>query len=462
MLRLTAVRPNSLVTLRHLTTLVVVLFLAWPVCAQEKAPVLVMVSVDGMKPEYVTQADEHGAKVPNLRRMMKEGTYAEGVQGVVPTVTYASHTALVTGVWPAKHGIYANTLFDPLDKGKSAWYWYAEDIRVPTIWDVAREAGRTTASVQWPATVGAKITWDIPELWRAGDDNDLKLIRAVSTPGLLEEAEKEIGAFRGGIDNAVEADEVRAKYAEWILQKKRPGLQLLHLLALDHLEHETGLYSAEDLGALERLDAAIGKLRATAERVFGGRVIFAVVSDHGFVNVEKQVNFGPAFVQAGLITLDAKEEVTDWKAFPWVTGGSAAIVLKDPEDERVAAQVRGVLAKLAGDLANGPSNGIDRVLEADDLHARGGYPTASFFVGLKPGFKTGTSLTGTMVQTVKKGGAHGALNDLPELRSSFFVVGPAVAAGKDLGVIDMRSIAPTLAGLVGLQMPTADGKNLLP
>lgn len=423
---------------------------------------MVMVSVDGMKPEYVTQADEHGAKVPNLRRMMKEGTYAEGVQGVVPTVTYASHTALVTGVWPAKHGIYANTLFDPLDKGKSAWYWYAEDIRVPTIWDVAREAGRTTASVQWPATVGAKITWDIPELWRAGDDNDLKLIRAVSTPGLLEEAEKEIGAFRGGIDSAVEADEVRAKYAEWILEKKRPGLLLLHLLALDHLEHETGLYSAEDLGALERLDAAIGKLRATAERVFGGRVIFAVVSDHGFVNVEKQVNFGPAFVQAGLITLDAKEEVTDWKAFPWVTGGSAAIVLKDPEDERVAAQVRGLLAKLAGDRASGPSNGIDRVLEADDLHARGGYPTASFFVGLKPGFKTGTSLTGTMVQTVKKGGAHGALNDLPELRSSFFVVGPAVAAGKDLGVIDMRSIAPTLAGLVGLQMPTADGKNLLP
>jgi predicted AlkP superfamily pyrophosphatase or phosphodiesterase len=457
MIRPTAVRSNTSASLRFLTALAGVLFLGWPLGAQEKAPVLVMVSVDGMKPEYVTHAEEHGRRVPNLRRMMKEGTYAEGVQGVIPTVTYASHTALVTGVWPVKHGIYANTLFDPFDKGKMAWYWYAEDIKVPTIWDVAREAGRTTASVQWPATVGAKITWDIPEFWRAGDDNDLKLIRAVSTPGLLEEAEKEVGAFRGGIDNAVEADEVRAKYAEWILEKKRPGLLLLHLLALDHLEHETGLYSAEDIGALEKIDAAIGKLRATAERVFGGRVIFAVVSDHGFVNVEKQVNFGPAFVQAGLITLDAKEKVTDWKAFPWVTGGSAAIVLKDPKDEAVKTQVRALLTKLMSDSANG----IDRVLEADDLHARGGYPTASFFVGLKPGWKTGTSLAGTMVQTVKKGGTHGLLNDLPELRSSFFVVGPGVAAGKDLGVIDMRSIAPTLAGLVGLQMPSADGKSLL-
>jgi len=32
------------------------------------------------------------------------------------------------------------------------------------------------------------------------------------------------------------------------------------------------------------------------------------------------------------------------------------------------------------ELASDPANGIDRVLEADDLHARGGYPTASFFV----------------------------------------------------------------------------------
>jgi predicted AlkP superfamily pyrophosphatase or phosphodiesterase len=447
-----------------LTAIAAVLFLAAGAWAQapeqgKTPPALVMISVDGMKPEYITNAGEHGAKVPNLRRLMREGTYAEGVQGVIPTVTYASHTALVTGVWPAKHGIFANTLFDPLDKAKQAWYWYAEDIRVPTLWDVMREAGRTTASVQWPVTVGAKITWDIPEVWRAGDENDLKLIRAVSTPGLLEDAEKDLGPYRGGIDTAVEADEVRAKYAAWILEKKRPALLLLHLLALDHLEHETGLYSAEDLAALERLDTAIGNLRARAEKMFDGNVVFAVVSDHGFVNVDKQLNLGPAFVQAGLITLDAKEKAKDWKAFPWATGGSAAIVLKDPSDAALTEQVRTFLKKLASD----PANGIDRMLEGEDLHARGGYPTASFFVGLKPGWKNGYSLTGPVVESLKKvGGTHGALNDLPELRSSFFVVGPGVAAGKKFDLIDMRDIAPTLAHLTGLQMPSADGKNLLP
>ena len=426
--------------------------------AQEKTPVLILVSVDGMKPEYVTGADAHGARVPNLRRMMTEGTYAEGVQGVIPTVTYPSHTTLITGVWPAKHGIYANTVFDPLDKGKMAWYWYAEDLKVPTLYNAVAAAGRTTAAIQWPVTVGAKVTWNIPEFWLEGNDNDLKLVRATSTPGLLDEAEKEIGAYRAGIDTTIEADEVRVKYAEWILEKKQPALLLLHISALDHTEHQTGPFSAEALAVIERQDAAIGRLRATAERLFPGRVIFCVVSDHGFVRVDKQVNFGVAFVNAGLITLNAKEKATDWKAFPWETGGSAAIVLKDQKDAKVMEQVRELLAKMASD----PANGIDRVLEADALHARGGYPTASFFVGLKPGWKNGYDLTGPMVKSIKTGGTHGALNDLPELRSSFFVAGPGVPAGKKFELIDMRDIAPTLAKLAGLQLPSADGKTLLP
>src|SRR4029077_9052747 len=152
---------------------------------------------------------------------------------------------------------------------------------------------------------------------------------------------------------------------------------------------------------------------------------------------------------AGLITLDAKEKVKDWKAFPWATGGSAAVVLKGPRDAAVVAQVREVLTKLASD----PANGIDRVLEADDLHKRGGYPTASFFVGLKPGWKTGSSLDGPVLSKVKPGGTHGGLPDLPELRASFFHVGPGVPAGRSLGLIDMRDVAPTLARAAGFSLP---------
>jgi predicted AlkP superfamily pyrophosphatase or phosphodiesterase len=428
--------------------------------AQEKSPppLLVMISVDGLRPDYITAADAHGAKLPNLRRFLKEGTYADGVQGVVPTVTYPSHTALVTGVWPSKHGILANAIFDPLQKNQQGWYWYAEDIRVPTLWDVAAQAGRTTASIQWPVTVGANINWNIPEFWRASTPDDAKLLRAVSTPGLLAEAGAELGEYHGGIETSTEGDEVRGRYAQWILEKKHPGLLTLHLTALDHVEHDTGPFSSEAIAVLEHLDTVIGNLREVTERLAPGRAFLAVVSDHGFAKTDAQLNLFPAFREAKLFTADEKGKVTDWKAMPWVTGGSAAIVLKDPNDAATLAQVRELLAKLASD----PTNGIDRVLEAEELHKRGGYPPASFFVSLKPGWRTGYTADGPVLSKVKPGGTHGQLPDVPDLRASFFLVGPGVPAGRNLGLIDIRDIAPTLAHLAGLSLPTADGKILLP
>jgi len=436
----------------------VFLFAANSLAQGQAPPLLVMISVDGMRPDYITQADAHGAKVPNLRRFLKEGTYAEGVVGVVPTVTYPSHTTLVTGVWPAKHGILANTTFDPFQKNQGGWYWYTEDIRVPTLWDVATAAGRTTASIQWPVTVGAHITWDIPEFWRASTPDDAKLLRAVSTPGLLEEARAELGEYRGGIDTSAQGDANRGQYTEWILEKKHPSFLTLHLSSLDHIEHETGPFSPEDIAVLETIDATIGKIRATAERLAPGRAYIAVVSDHGFVRTDAQLNLFPLFREAKLITVNEKGKITDWKAIPWVTGGSAAIVLKDPGDAATHSQVRELLAKVESD----PANGVDRILDAEELHKRGGYPPASFFVGLKPGWKTGSALDGPVLSKIKVGGTHGALPDLPALHASFFLVGPGVPAGRSLGLIDMRDVAPTLAHEIGLSLPSADGKNLLP
>jgi len=439
--------------------LAAVLLLAANTQAQQQAPpLLVMISVDGMRPDYITEADAHGAKVPNLRRFLKEGAYAEGVVGVVPTVTYPSHTTLVTGVWPAKHGILANTTFDPLRQNQEGWYWYTEDIRVPTLWDVAAAAGRTTASIQWPVTVGAHITWNIPEYWRANTPDDAKLLRALSTPGLLQEARAELGEFRSGADTSAKGDEILGRYAEWILEKKRPSLLMLHLSSLDHIEHQTGPFSPEDIAVLESIDATIGRIRATAEKLAPGQVYLAVVSDHGFVRTDAQLNLFPLFSEAKLITVNDKGKITDWKAMPWPTGGSAAIVLKDPSDSATLSQVHELLAKVASD----PANGIDRILEAEELHKRGGYPTASFFVGLKPGWRTGSALDGPVLSKLKVGGTHGAMPDLPDLHASFLLIGPGVPAGKSLGTIDMRDVAPTLAHEVGLALPSADGKILLP
>ena len=440
--------------------LVVVLVVAGLLAARVGAqgpppsPLLLIVSVDGLRPDYVTAADTHGLKIPALRRFLKEGAFAEGVVGVVPTTTYPSHTTLLTGVWPATHGIHANTVFDPTRAGDRSWFWYAEDIKVPTLWDAAAKAGWKTASVTWPVSVGARVDWNIPEFWHFGGPGDAKLMRMVSTPGLLPEMEKDLGEFPRGLDP--EHDEGHARFATWLLEKKRPSLLTLHLLALDHAQHDHGPLTAEVFAVLERLDAILGQLRATAERLAPGRAWMAVVSDHGFAKVEHQLNLRSAFRTAGLLKVEGGR-VVDWTAMPWNSGGSAAIMLKDPGDEATRAKVRDLLARLAGD----PANGIDRVLDADALRARGGFPTASFVVGLKPGWAVASALTGGLV-TKSHGGQHGHLPDVADLRASFFLVGPGVPAGRALGLVDMRDIAPTLARRAGLALPTADGKPLLP
>src|SRR5262249_26804717 len=173
-----------------LLSAIAILVLHGDALAQSAPPTLVMISIDGLRPDYVTAADTHGLKIPSLRRFLKEGAFADGVTGVIPTVTYPSHTTLITAVSPAKHAILGNTVFDPPGKNQRGWYGYAEDIKVPTLWDAARQAGMTTASIQWPASVGARVNWNIPEIWRANTDEDAKLVRALATDGLLPELEK--------------------------------------------------------------------------------------------------------------------------------------------------------------------------------------------------------------------------------------------------------------------------------
>jgi predicted AlkP superfamily pyrophosphatase or phosphodiesterase len=109
-------------------------------------------------------------QAPVLERFLAEGTYAEGVVGVVPTVTYPSHSTLVTGVWPAEHGVHSNLVFDPLGEYPGEWYWYFREIKAHTLYQAADEAGLTTAAVSWPVTAGAPIDYLITEFAAVRED----------------------------------------------------------------------------------------------------------------------------------------------------------------------------------------------------------------------------------------------------------------------------------------------------
>jgi predicted AlkP superfamily pyrophosphatase or phosphodiesterase len=417
---------------------------------------VLMISIDGLRPDYVTQADQHGLKIPNLRRFVAEGTYAEGVTGVTPTLTYPSHTTLVTGVWPAQHGILGNVKFDPLFENMGGWYWYAADIRVPTLWSAADHAGLVTASLNWPATVGAKsIRYLIPEYWRARTPDDRLLIEALTQPeGWLQELETKLGPYTNGNETTLQGDELRTRYAVEILNTKKPAFMTIHLTSLDETEHETSPFSEKSNETLEALDGMIGRLMAAALQDNPSGVV-AVVSDHGFVRTDHRVNLMIPFVQNGFVTLGKPAAtgtvtVKSWEAEPWLAG-SAAIMLHHPEDAALRDRVKAMLTGLAAK----PENGIARILDAEEVQKTGGFTDATFLVELQIGYQFGGGITGPLVTAAPSTGTHGYLPDHPEMRASFFIQGRGIATGKNLGLIDMRQIAPTLASILRVKMPSA-------
>ncbi len=417
---------------------------------------LLVISLDGMRPDYVTEADRHGLKIPHLRRLLAEGAHASAVRGVLPTVTYPSHTTILTGVSPAKHGIYSNVVTDPLGKNLDGWYWYAEDIRVPTLWEAAANAGMKVGSVSWPVSVAAKgVSYLIPEYWRApkGPD-DIKLLRAISTPGLIQEIEKQAGPYVTDLDAGLDGDQQRTRYAAAILREKKVQLMTVHLAALDHIEHGFGPFSPEANAALERLDQQVAELEEAA-RPAHGDVTICVLSDHGFARTDHSLNLLRAFADAGLLTLNDAYKVTDWKAWPKADGGSAAILIKDPHDATTRTKVRDLLQRLAAD----PKNGINQILDAREIAAGGGSPEAAFWVDMKTNFAIVANQS-PLVEIKKVGGTHGYLPSHPELQAAFFIAGPRIQRGLDLGAVDMRSIAPTLAACLGVKLATADLKPL--
>ncbi len=411
-----------------------------------------LVSIDGMKPEAILEADAHGLKVPNLRSLVRDGAWASGVRGVLPTLTYPSHMTLMTGASPGRHGIYANTTFDPLRINDKGWYWYAEDGRAETLWDAATAAHRRSANIYWPTSVGARITDNLPQIWRTGTADDLKLQRALATPGLIEGLSAQLGRYPGGMEETVAEDEVRARFAVRLLETRHPDFMTVYFTGLDTEEHASGPFSAASNATLERLDALVGTLRAALDRTVPGRATLCVVSDHGFAAIQHDMNLAAAFVAAGLITLDASGRITAWQATPWPAGGSAAIMLADPANEAVRHQVRTLLDHLSQD----PANGIERILDHEAIVARRGFPDAAFLVAFRPGTELGPALTGALITAPANLGMHGFLPEFPEMRSSFFIVGPGIAAGHALGEIDMRQIAPTVAKALHVTLHDAE------
>jgi hypothetical protein len=131
-------------------------------------------------------------------------------------------------------------------------------------------------------------------------------------------------------------------------------------------------------------------------------------------------------------------------------------MLRDPANATLRRRVRELLEGIAADRRHG----IARILDADQLSRLGAFPEAAFLVEFAPGFLLGPGLRGELLTPAGSRGTHGYLPDRPEMRASLMVLGPGVAAGRDLGIVDLRQLAPTLADILGVPLLAMSGPPL--
>jgi predicted AlkP superfamily pyrophosphatase or phosphodiesterase len=378
-----------------------------------KQPVLV-ISIDGMDQRYLSDSDALGLKIPTLRRLMREGQWSAGVLGVVPTVTWPSHTTMITGVDPSEHGILNNRR--PASEG-GEYYWSVDLLKTKTLLDVAHAAGLKTASITWPVTVGAASDFNLPELFskRRGASMDLRTMSTKANPP--DFAERITKMFPSFPQQYVD-DRTRILAVRYLLKTERPDFMLVHLVDLDNEEHENGPFTPEAFSILEYQDELIG----TALQDLPANYAVVIVSDHGFEKIDREVNLNVIANERGVKGVRA-------------AGG---LVFADN------AQAMGLLKELQNDA----KYGVGREIPKDEIRRLA--PTLSTATAIfesAQGVWFASPTSGDAFPQPVQLGEHGHWP--MRYRAAYMAYGPGIRAER-LPQISMKDIAQRLAGLLGV------------
>ncbi|MBI3661521.1 MAG: alkaline phosphatase family protein [Acidobacteria bacterium] len=418
---------------------------------------VIIVSVDGLLPASYVEPDAHGLKVPTLRELAKNGMASRGALSVIPASTYIAHTSIATGTNPGTHGIVTNQAWDPLEKNQGGWRWYTEDIGVPTLWDAARAKGLKTALIDWPVTVGAKADAVVPEYWRASTPEDMKMTRALAKPpGILDAVVKRMPDFWKEFTPPDIKDRAATEIALYLIETLKPHLLMLHIFEVDHWQHEKAPWSPEANAAVENADAQIARVIASAKKAgIWQQTALVVVSDHGFTRYSKQVRPGVLLKEKGLVTMDDRNRLTDWKAVVVANTGTAYLYVKDPKDEATKRTLREIFEPLAGKLGTG----VGRIFTHEQIVAMGGDPEAYLCIEAADGFLLTWGYTGELNSAGRGPAGHGFAPDHKDMKASLLIYGPSIAPGKVDGA-RLIDVAPTVAAWLGLKMEKAEGRAL--
>lgn len=429
---------------------------------------VILVSIDGWAHHYF---DDPRCHMPTVKKLAAAGVRAKRMECSFPTVTWTNHTTLVTGVSPGKHGVLGNDYWDRAQWKKiplipDPIFNKEEIVKTPTIYDVVKQAGMSTAGVIWPATRGAKtLDWTVPDVF------EQELFEKYGTPQLIAEAkelgipvEKQMEWCKAGNPGKAQRDYMYSQLAQHIIRTKKPNFLALHLVSLDSFEHAHGRQVPEAYWAANDSDNRVADLiRATEDAGIRDKTTFVITTDHGFINFTKLINPNVVLRQEGLTksvlgkTLDKSSRV-----FAMAEGGACFVyVLDQVNRDRILADITPKLAAIEG---------VETIVERKDFAKTVGHLLAEedprepdLFLSAKDGYNFTESLADSAVITtvdVQKG-SHGYLQTHPDMGGCFVISGAGVKGGGSvIEKIDNRDVAPTMAKLLGVTIPGVEGRVL--
>jgi predicted AlkP superfamily pyrophosphatase or phosphodiesterase len=199
---------------------------------------VVLVSIDGLRPDAIALF-----KAPTLGKLVREGSYTLAATTILPSKTLPSHTSMLTGEPPDRHGVLWNTAVEDAPG----------TLAVPTIFGTARVNGYRTAA-----------------FFSKSKFSHLQV------PGTLDYSQSPGGWF-GRWSSADTLDDV-----ERHLATQKPNLLFVHLTDPDAAGHAYGWMSAQYGRGVLRADHAVQRLLTAADNAYGpGQYTLIVTADHG-------------------------------------------------------------------------------------------------------------------------------------------------------------------------------------
>lgn len=229
---------------------------------QEEKPYVILISIDGFRYDYI---EKYNAEF--LKELGEQGVRAESMLPSYPSVTFPNHYSIVTGMYPAHHGLVGNRIYDPkmdarysLGNAKAVKNkeWYGGT----PLWVLAEQQGMLSACYYWPGSE-ADIKETLPSYYYAYSE-------------------------KSSMDDRI------GEVVNWLSlpSEERPHFITFYLPEVDHAGHKYGPDAKETEEAVKFADESIKKLVAEVSKT-NLPVNFVVVSDHGMLalNQKKLLSF---------------------------------------------------------------------------------------------------------------------------------------------------------------------------